>query len=159
MVVGLSYMGDIRMGLAEDSKKVDRIATSSSAGLQDIYLPMLRVMHAVPPPPGPPSMLQKLPSRSEAMSIHTPPTAVKHLALVILQALGPHKAVMRSGGAVPSMENRKPAPHRCREECRAFVVLLMYPLLEMEASPPFWGVACPSDRAVLYRESTIKIKS
>ena len=48
MVVGLSYMGDIRMGLAEDSKKVDRIATSSSAGLQDIYLPMLRVLDILP---------------------------------------------------------------------------------------------------------------
>jgi len=46
MVVGLSYMGDIRMGLAEDSKKVDRIATSSSAGLRDIYLPMLRVSYS-----------------------------------------------------------------------------------------------------------------
>lgn len=42
MVVGLSYLGDIRMGLAEDSKKVERIATSSSSGLEETYLPMLR---------------------------------------------------------------------------------------------------------------------
>ena len=43
MIVGLSYMGDIRMGLAEDSKKVERIASSSSAGLEETYLPLLEV--------------------------------------------------------------------------------------------------------------------
>ena len=43
MIVGLSYLGDIRMGLAEDSKKVERIASSSSDGLKEAYLPLLEV--------------------------------------------------------------------------------------------------------------------
>lgn len=43
MIVGLSYLGDVRMGLAEDSKKVERIATSSSQGLQEAYRPLLEV--------------------------------------------------------------------------------------------------------------------
>lgn len=43
MIVGLSYLGDVRMGLAEDSKKVERIASSSSEGLQEAYIPLLQV--------------------------------------------------------------------------------------------------------------------
>ena len=44
MIVGLSYMGDVRMGIAEDSSKVNRIAVGSADGLKDIYLPRLEVM-------------------------------------------------------------------------------------------------------------------
>ena len=47
MIVGLSYLGDVRMGLAEDSKKVERIATSSSEGLQEAYRPLLEVIQFV----------------------------------------------------------------------------------------------------------------
>ena len=43
MIVGLSYMGDVRMGIAEDSSKVDRIAIGSADGLKHIYLPRLEV--------------------------------------------------------------------------------------------------------------------
>ena len=46
MIDGLSYLGDVRMGLAEDSKKVERIATSSSAGLQEAYRHLLEVLVA-----------------------------------------------------------------------------------------------------------------
>ena len=42
-IVGLSYLGDIRMGLAEDSKKVERIAAGSSEGLNQIYRPLFQV--------------------------------------------------------------------------------------------------------------------
>ena len=45
MIVGLSYIGDVRMGIAEDSSKVARIATGSAAGLRDLYLPRLQVRH------------------------------------------------------------------------------------------------------------------
>ena len=49
MIVGLSYLGDVRMGLAEDSKKVERIATSSSEGLQEAYRPLLVVISTFRP--------------------------------------------------------------------------------------------------------------
>lgn len=40
-VAGLSYHGDVRMGLAEDSKKVERIVAGSFEGFCDLYLPLL----------------------------------------------------------------------------------------------------------------------
>lgn len=43
MIVGLSYLGDVRMGIAEDSGKIDRIAAGSAEGLRDIYTPLLEV--------------------------------------------------------------------------------------------------------------------
>ena len=42
-MVGLSYTGDVRMGFAEDSRKVERIVTGSLDGLSDLYLPRLKV--------------------------------------------------------------------------------------------------------------------
>ena len=44
MVVGISYFGDVRMGIAEDSSKVDRIAAGSFEGLRDVYVPLLQVI-------------------------------------------------------------------------------------------------------------------
>jgi hypothetical protein len=41
-VAGLSYEGDVRMGLAEDSRKVERIVAGSFPGFCDLYLPLLR---------------------------------------------------------------------------------------------------------------------
>ena len=41
-VVGLSYHGDVRMGLAEDSRKVERIVAGSWGGLCAMYAPLLR---------------------------------------------------------------------------------------------------------------------
>ena len=40
-VCGLSYRGDIRMGLAEDPHKVRRIVLGSRSGLEDMYLPLM----------------------------------------------------------------------------------------------------------------------
>jgi uncharacterized membrane protein YgcG len=40
-VAGLSYEGDVRMGLAEDSRKVERIVAGSFPGFCDLYLPLL----------------------------------------------------------------------------------------------------------------------
>ena len=42
-VVGLSYTGDVRMGFAEDSRKVERIVSGSFPGLCDLYVPRLKV--------------------------------------------------------------------------------------------------------------------
>lgn len=38
-------MGDVRMGLAEDSKKVERIVSGSYSGFQQLYLPLLQVIN------------------------------------------------------------------------------------------------------------------
>jgi translocator assembly and maintenance protein 41 len=40
-IVGLSYAGDVRMGLAEDAAKVARIAAGSAAGLAALYGPAM----------------------------------------------------------------------------------------------------------------------
>jgi translocator assembly and maintenance protein 41 len=42
-VASLSYMGDVRMGLAEDSRKVERIVAGSYQGFSQLYLPLLQV--------------------------------------------------------------------------------------------------------------------
>jgi hypothetical protein len=42
-VASLSYMGDVRMGLAEDSRKVERIVAGSYDGFERLYLPLLQV--------------------------------------------------------------------------------------------------------------------
>ena len=42
-MVGLSYTGDVRMGFAEDSRKVERIVSGSFSGLCDLYVPRLQV--------------------------------------------------------------------------------------------------------------------
>ena len=42
-VVGLSYTGDVRMGFAEDSRKVERIVSGSYPGLCNLYIPRLKV--------------------------------------------------------------------------------------------------------------------
>lgn len=42
-ITSLSYMGDVRMGLAEDSKKVERIVSGSYDGFKQLYLPVLQV--------------------------------------------------------------------------------------------------------------------
>ena len=42
-MVGLSYTGDVRMGFAEDSRKVERIVAGSFDGLSGLYLPRLQV--------------------------------------------------------------------------------------------------------------------
>lgn len=42
-ITGLSYAGDVRMGLAEDSKKVERIVAGSYAQFRELYLPRLQV--------------------------------------------------------------------------------------------------------------------
>ena len=36
-ICGVSYIGDVRMGFAEDSRKVERIAAGSAAGLAQMY--------------------------------------------------------------------------------------------------------------------------
>lgn len=41
-VVGLSYLGDVRMGLAEDPRKIDRIVEGSLTELEAIYVPLLK---------------------------------------------------------------------------------------------------------------------
>lgn len=41
-VASLSYMGDVRMGLAEDSRKVERIVAGSYQGFSQLYLPLLQ---------------------------------------------------------------------------------------------------------------------
>lgn len=43
-ICGLSYLGDIRVGLAEDSHKVRRIVTGSYRQLQELYRPFLQVV-------------------------------------------------------------------------------------------------------------------
>lgn len=49
MVCNLSYLGDIRMGLAEDPLKVRRIAEGSRTELLDLYKPQLKVeMYSTP---------------------------------------------------------------------------------------------------------------
>lgn len=45
-ITSLSYLGDVRMGLAEDSKKVERIVAGSYDSFKELYLPMLQVMGA-----------------------------------------------------------------------------------------------------------------
>lgn len=42
-MTGLSYQGDVRMGLAEDSRKVERIVAGSYYAFADTYLPLLQV--------------------------------------------------------------------------------------------------------------------
>jgi hypothetical protein len=42
-ITSLSYLGDVRMGLAEDSRKVERIVTGSYSHFMDTYLPVLQV--------------------------------------------------------------------------------------------------------------------
>lgn len=42
-ITSLSYLGDVRMGLAEDSKKVERIVAGSYSHFKDTYLPILQV--------------------------------------------------------------------------------------------------------------------
>lgn len=46
VLCGLSYEGDLRMGLAEDSRKVERIVTGSYRGLSELYQPALTVAEA-----------------------------------------------------------------------------------------------------------------
>uniref|UniRef100_A0A383W2E8 Phosphatidate cytidylyltransferase, mitochondrial n=1 Tax=Tetradesmus obliquus TaxID=3088 RepID=A0A383W2E8_TETOB len=41
-LAALSYMGDVRMGLAEDSRKVERIVAGSYEGFSQLYLPLLQ---------------------------------------------------------------------------------------------------------------------
>lgn len=42
-ITSLSYLGDVRMGLAEDSRKVERIVAGSYSHFMDAYLPVLQV--------------------------------------------------------------------------------------------------------------------
>ena len=42
-ICGLSYMGDIRMGLAEDRQKIRRIVQGSWDPLLQMYSPLLEV--------------------------------------------------------------------------------------------------------------------
>jgi hypothetical protein len=42
-ITSLSYLGDVRMGLAEDSKKVERIVAGSYQHFQQLYMPLLQV--------------------------------------------------------------------------------------------------------------------
>lgn len=42
-ICGVSYIGDVRMGFAEDSRKTDRIAMGSAAGLAHMYNKRLQV--------------------------------------------------------------------------------------------------------------------
>ena len=42
-ICGVSYIGDVRMGFAEDSRKTDRIAKGSAAGLAQMYNKRLQV--------------------------------------------------------------------------------------------------------------------
>lgn len=41
-IAALSYAGDVRMGLAEDGRKVERIVAGSRDGLAAMYLPLLQ---------------------------------------------------------------------------------------------------------------------
>lgn len=43
VITSLSYLGDVRMGLAEDSKKVERIVAGSYSHFRSLYLPLLKV--------------------------------------------------------------------------------------------------------------------
>lgn len=45
-ICGVSYIGDVRMGFAEDSRKTDRIAKGSAAGLAQMYNKRLQVCTA-----------------------------------------------------------------------------------------------------------------
>lgn len=42
-VTSLSYLGDVRMGLAEDSRKVERIVAGSGHHFDALYAPLLQV--------------------------------------------------------------------------------------------------------------------
>ena len=42
-ICGVSYIGDVRMGFAEDSRKTDRIAQGSAEGLALMYNKRLQV--------------------------------------------------------------------------------------------------------------------
>jgi translocator assembly and maintenance protein 41 len=42
-IAGLSYAGDIRIGLAEDPNKVRNIVAGSLGGFQELYTPILQV--------------------------------------------------------------------------------------------------------------------
>jgi translocator assembly and maintenance protein 41 len=42
-LASLSYLGDVRMGLAEDSSKVERIVAGSCDAFKQLYLPLLQV--------------------------------------------------------------------------------------------------------------------
>lgn len=42
-IASLSYLGDVRMGLAEDSRKVERIVAGSYTHFREAYLPLLQV--------------------------------------------------------------------------------------------------------------------
>lgn len=42
-ICGVSYIGDVRMGFAEDSRKTDRIAKGSAEGLAQMYNKRLQV--------------------------------------------------------------------------------------------------------------------
>ncbi len=42
-ICGVSYIGDVRMGFAEDSRKIERIATGSAEGLALMYNKRLQV--------------------------------------------------------------------------------------------------------------------
>jgi hypothetical protein len=42
-ITSLSYLGDVRMGLAEDSRKVERIVAGSYSHFRETYLPLLQV--------------------------------------------------------------------------------------------------------------------
>lgn len=57
-IASLSYLGDVRMGLAEDSRKVERIVAGSYTHFREAYLPLLQVCVCRP-------------ARLPAMSTHT----------------------------------------------------------------------------------------
>ncbi len=42
-ICGLSYRGDVRVGIAEDRDKVKRIVKGSFEALQDLYRPYMQV--------------------------------------------------------------------------------------------------------------------
>ena len=42
-ICGVSYIGDVRMGFAEDSRKIERIASGSAEGLALMYNKRLQV--------------------------------------------------------------------------------------------------------------------
>jgi translocator assembly and maintenance protein 41 len=50
-ICGLSYTGDVRVGLAEDRHKVRRIVAGSFRQLQELYSPVLQVNTPHSPPP------------------------------------------------------------------------------------------------------------
>jgi len=55
-ITALSYTGDVRMGLAEDNRKVERIVDGSYSQFVDLYGPQLQQVGsraAAPPPPKP----------------------------------------------------------------------------------------------------------